>query len=80
MQSVRVRARALSQQLENSRQSNRCKIKTKQKFFLVFRFDELFFDALKMDEDLFAAFETEDTSSVLKKEKRGDTENTENTE
>ena len=46
----------------------------------MFRFDELFFDALKMDEDLFAAFETEDTSSVLKKEKRGDTENTENTE
>ena len=40
----------------------------------------IFFDALKMDEDLFAAFETEDTSSVLKKEKRGDTENTENTE
>merc|ERR1711953_669127 len=34
----------------------------------------------KMDEDLFAAFESEDTSSVLKKEKRGDTENTENTD
>ena len=34
----------------------------------------------KMDEDLFAAFESEDTSSVLKKEKRGDAKNTENTE
>ena len=71
MQSVRFDAHA---HCENSRQSNRCKIKTKQKFSCLFRFDE------KMDEDLFAAFESEDTSSVLKKEKRGDTENTENTE
>ena len=63
---------SVSQQCERS-------IQNQNKTIRVFEL-EVFFDEKilrKMDDDLFAAFETEEPAKILKQEKNGDAENTE---